>query len=100
MEGGNTSIQGVHQFKNMNNAKGGNVNVMDHKDGQASTFGNTNNAGSMQVSGLHQFDKTVNTGKFVANPRQFGLMDLAGFNNYNNMEGGNTSIQGVHQFKN
>lgn len=57
-EGGMTQIQGTHAFKNMNNAKGGNVVVMDHKDGQFATFGNTNNAGNMQVSGLHQFDNT------------------------------------------
>ena len=41
--GGMTQIQGTHSFKNMNNAKGGNVIVLDHKDGQFSTFGNTNN---------------------------------------------------------
>jgi len=107
--GGNTSIQGTHAFKNLNNAKGGNVNVLDHKGGQFSTFGNTNNAGNMNVSGNHQFDNTTNSGNFVAAPRTFNpdgspaqlvLMDLASFQNYSNAEGGNTSIQGTHAFKN
>jgi len=99
-EGGVTSITGTHAFKNMNNAKGGKVMVNDHKDGQFATFGNTNNAGDMQVSGLHQFDNTQNTGNFVAQPRQFGLMDLATFNNFINKEGGNVSVTGTHAFKN
>merc|ERR1719321_1773840 len=108
MAGGNTSIPGTHSFKNFNNAKDGNVKVLDHKGGQFSTFGNTNNAGNMHVSGLHQFDKTINSGNFVAAPRTFNadgspaaiLMDLASFNNYANQAGGNTSIQGTHAFKN
>jgi hypothetical protein len=52
-KGGMTSIQGTHQFKNMTNAKGAKVIVLDHKTGQFSTFGNTNNMGQMQVSGNH-----------------------------------------------
>lgn len=73
----------------MNNAKGGKVMVNDHKDGQFATFKNTNNAGDMTVSGLHQFENATNTGNFVANARQFGLMDLATFQNFVNKEGGN-----------
>ena len=108
MEGGNTQIQGTHAFQNFNNAKGGNVNVMDHKGGQFSTFGNTNNAGNMNVSGLHKFDNTVNSGNFVAGPRAFNpdgtpaalLMDLAEFNQFANMAGGQASFQGTHGIKN
>lgn len=100
MEGGMTSITGTHAFKNMNNAVGGKVMVMDHKDGQFATFGNTNNAGEMQVSGLHQFDNTTNSGQFTVQPRQFKLMDLATFNNFVNKEGGNVQVTGTHAFKN
>jgi hypothetical protein len=72
------------------------VKVLDHKGGQFSTFGNTNNAGSMHVSGLHKFDNTVNSGQFVAAPRTFNpdgtpaaiLMDLAEFNQFSNQAGG------------
>lgn len=53
----------------MNNAAGGEVVVNDHKGGQFSTFGATNNAGKMTVSGLHQFDQTQNSGQFMVNPR-------------------------------
>lgn len=84
----------------MNNAKGGKVVVMDHKDGQFSTFGNTKNAGEMSVSGLHQFDNTQNSGQFMVQPRQFGLMDLATFNNFVNKEGGSVKMSGTHTMKN
>jgi len=53
----------------MNNAAGGKVIVLDHKTGQFSTFGNTNNAGQMQVSGNHVFDNTTNSGQFTVQPR-------------------------------
>jgi hypothetical protein len=69
--GGVASIQGTHSFKNLSNAKDGTVNVLDHKGGQFSTFGNTNNAGNMNVSGLHKFDNTVNSGNFNAMARTF-----------------------------
>lgn len=109
MEGGMASITGQHQFKVMNNAKGGKVMVNDHKDGQFSTFGQTTNAGEMSVSGLHQFDKTTNSGQFIAAPRTFDekgnpvkmmMMDLATFNNFVNKEGGNVKVTGDHSFKN
>jgi len=53
----------------MNNARGGNVQVQDHRGGQYATFGNTNNAGNMNVSGLHQFDNTQNSGQMNVAPR-------------------------------
>ena len=99
-KGGMTSIQGTHQFKNLTNAKGAKVIVLDHKTGQFSTFGNTNNMGQMQVSGLHQFNNTQNSGQFVVQPRQFKLMDLAQFNNFVNKAGGNVQVTGTHAFKN
>ena len=73
------------------------------------TVGNTNNAGNMHVSGLHQFDNTVNSGNFVAAPRTFNpdgtpvqalLMDLATFNNFSNAAGGQASFTGEHMIKN
>lgn len=79
----------------MNNARGGNVIVLDHKGGQFSTFGNTNNQGNFQVSGNHKFDNTQNSGQFkimpagmYAPPRRMELMDLATFNNFVNKSGG------------
>jgi len=57
--------------KNLTNAKKGNVQFNDHKGGQFSTVGNTNNAGNMRVSGNHQFANTQNSGQFVAAPRTF-----------------------------
>ena len=85
------------------------MRFLDHKGGQFSTVGNTNNAGNMQVSGLHQFENTTNSGNFVAAPRTFNpdgtpaelmLLDLASFNNFNNMGGGNASFTGEHTIKN
>jgi intracellular sulfur oxidation DsrE/DsrF family protein len=104
MAGGNASFQGTHGIKNLNNAKDGNVAFLDHKGGQFSTVGNTNNAGNMNVSGLHKFDNTVNSGNFNAMARTFNpdgspaaiLMDLASFNQFSNMAGGNASFQGTH----
>jgi hypothetical protein len=90
--GGNAGFQGTHNIANLSNAKDGNVRFLDHKNGQFSTVGNTNNAGNMQVSGLHKFDNTVNSGNFQAMARTFNpdgspaslLMDLATFNNLQN----------------
>lgn len=54
---------GTHAVKNMNASKDATTNFMDHKDGQFSTVGTTNNAGAMNVSGNHMFNETNNTGK-------------------------------------
>jgi hypothetical protein len=106
--GGMTQVQGEHQFKTVQNQKEGNFNVLDHKAGLASTFGNTNNMGNMNVSGNHQFDKTQNSGNFVAAPRTFNpdgspvkmmLMDLASFNQMTNQEGGQAVFEGTHAIK-
>lgn len=51
--GGNASFQGQHSIKNLTNEKNANINFLDHKSGQASTVGNTNNMGNMNVSGNH-----------------------------------------------
>jgi len=99
-KGGMTAIEGTHAFKNVTNEKGGKILVNDNKAGQFATFGNTNNAGEMQVSGLHKFDNTQNSGSFVVNPRKFKLMDLASFNNFVNKAGGNVQVTGTHAFKN
>lgn len=67
----------------------------------------------MNISGNHQFDQFANQGKVMVVPRTFPpkklenleeeeveLEDLANFNNYSNMKGGSTQIQGTHAFKN
>ena len=78
----------------------------------------------MGISGNHQLGNFVNNGQANANARTFNadgsparlmeldletgelndvdfdLEDLANFNNYSNNQGGNTSIQGTHGFKN
>jgi hypothetical protein len=64
MAGGNASFQGTHDIAKLSNAKDGNVRFLDHKGGQFSTVGETMNAGNMQVSGLHKFDKVQNSGNF------------------------------------
>jgi len=100
-------VTGTHMIKNINTGAKSQTNFNDHKDGQFATVMNANNGGQMRVSGNHVFDNTVNNGQLVAAPRQFGLLelnedfeleDLAAFNNYNNLEGGMTQIQGTHQF--
>jgi len=121
--GGNASFQGTHSIKNITNAKKGNVNFLDHKGGQFVTVANANNMGNMNVSGLHQFKNTQNSGNFVAAPRTFNadgtpaslmilneedledlqeydLEDLASFQNFANQAGGNASFQGTHSIQN
>lgn len=106
-------ITGTHMIKNLNTGKKSNTVFHDHKDGQFTTVGNTNNQGAMNISGLHSFDQFANQGKVMVVPRTFPpkklenleeeeveLEDLANFNNYNNLKGGVTSVQGVHAFKN
>ena len=46
---GQASFTGTHAIKKLNNAESGNVMFNDHKDGQHSTVGETNNAGKMQI---------------------------------------------------
>lgn len=98
----------------MNNAKDGNVKFLDHKSGQGSTVGTTNNMGNMQVNGNHNFDKFNNQGNLMAGARMFNpdgspapqlmLMDLeelenlVAVNNFNNA--GQASFQGQHTVKN
>lgn len=60
MAGGTASFTGTHQIHTLNNAEKGNVMFNDHKGGQFSTVANTNNAGNMQISGNHMFDKFNN----------------------------------------
>lgn len=70
-DGGVAQFTGTHAIKNLNNSAKGQVVFNDHKDGQFSTVGNTNNQGKMSVSGLHQFDNTQNTGQMMIIPRAF-----------------------------
>jgi hypothetical protein len=101
------NVEGTHQFGNLNTGAKSQTQIQDNRQGQYSTFANTNNAGQFSVQGNHQFENTTNNGQFSVRPRAYNaegaptgyLMDLAGFNNYNNLEGGATQIQGVHQFK-
>merc|ERR1711990_729450 len=57
-------------------------------------------------SGNHQFDNTQNTGRFIVapagyvNPKQFGLMDLATFNNFSNAAGAQAQFTGQHAVNN
>jgi len=93
----------------MNNEKGGKVAFMDHKSGKGSTVGETMNAGDMTASGNHMFDKTTNSGNFMAMPRTFDakgnpvklqLVDLATFGNIVNKGGAQMSFTGDHAVKN
>jgi len=70
-DGGQASFTGTHAIKKMSNAPKGTVMFNDHKDGQFSTVGETNNQGKMSISGLHAFDKVQNTGNVAIIPRAF-----------------------------
>jgi len=62
----------------------------------------------MHISGLHQFDNTVNSGNLVAAPRTYNpdgspaalLMDLATFGNLVNSAGGQMQMAGSNEIKN
>jgi len=95
-KGGNAQFTGEHAIKKLANEKGGKVAFMDHKSGKGSTVGETMNAGDMTASGNHMFDKTTNSGNFMAMPRTFDakgnpvkleLVDLATFGNIVNKGG-------------
>jgi len=106
MDGGNAQFTGTHQIKELNNAAKGVVAFNDHKDGQFSTVGKTNNIGQMSISGNHAFDQFANQGKVAVIPRAFNekgepvaLMELSQFNAFNNMDGGNAQFTGTHMVK-
>lgn len=108
-------VTGTHMIKNINTGKESTTNFHDHAGGQFATVGNTNNNGAMNIAGNHKFDQFANQGAVKVTPRTFNadgspvqlmeledfeLEDLANFNNYNNQEGGQTTITGTHAFKN
>ena len=69
--GGNAQFTGTHQIKNLTNAKKGVVMFNDDKLGRASTVGNTNNMGQMNIAGNHKFNNFTNSGQVAATPRTF-----------------------------
>ena len=108
------AVTGTHQFGNLNTGAKSATQFLDTPDGQFSVVKNTNNLGKMYIQGNHQYDNYVNNGQTQVVARKYSpprrledlqedeeeLEDLASFQNYNNMKGGMTSIQGTHQFKN
>ena len=53
-------ITGTHMIKNLNTGAKSTTNFHDHKVGQFTTVGTTNNLGKMNISGNHQYNNFTN----------------------------------------
>jgi hypothetical protein len=64
---------GTHQINNLKNTEKGKVMLDDHKKGLFTTIKNTENAGTLAVSGNHVLDniKNTETAKMIAMERKF-----------------------------
>ena len=97
----NMGFTGQHTINNMVTGAKSNTQFNDHKDGLFSTVANIEQNGNMSISGNHKFGNFVNNGNTQVMPRAFNpdgtpaqlmLMDLASFNQFANMAGGNASF--------